>query len=423
MKTLTLLLVALTLTIFGSAQNLIDIYQTGKVKLVADTQFGKNNDWNKVFETYTDSMGGTHIGRRKSLVVLPDGSIVVNHAYQQFFTKFSSKGEFLKEFSIKSSSGKVMNTPGIEGVLDNSILYTGVTNYGKMFCADLDGNLLKTLDINYMTRGIIPLPNRKFAIVGWVIWKTKFRDFLAIKDYETGEEKIIWDHFVDRNDNAKEIQITNKTGEKISVTIMSASENMGYRPNPIIALTPQNELLLSIPPTGEMIFFDLNGKQLRSKKVNWENGEIPAEEMGKTYQLNLEKMQKYQENENLIKSYGEEGAKFYVDELIKDYEKNKEKYTQAKDLPYFSTIIKDSDGNLLFFEYASEAGDNSFNVYTFNGQGNFVCKSSFECDNYDLEINSQKLAFKGGFLYGLQELKNASGIPMRLVKFKLEPAN
>jgi len=37
---------------------------------------------------------------------------------------------------------------------------------------------------------VIPLPNKKPAVAGWVIWKTKFRDFVAIKDYESGEGKF-----------------------------------------------------------------------------------------------------------------------------------------------------------------------------------------------------------------------------------------
>lgn len=423
MKTITLLLAALLFVATGRTQNLIDIYKKGTVKLEADPQFGKNNDWNKVFATYNDSMGSEHIGKRKSLVILPDGSFVVNHAYQQFFTKFSPQGNFVKEFSIKSSSGKVLKTPAILGVLDNTILYTGVTNYGKMFCTDLNGNLLKTLNVNYMASTIIPLPNRKFAIVGWVIWKNKFRDFVAIKDYATGEEKVIWDHFTNRNTDVKEVQIPNPTGERSSFKIFAAPINLGFRPRPNIVLTPQNELLLTIPPTGELIYFGLNGEKLRTTKVNWQNEKIPAEEMQKSYQANIERMKEYANNERLIELYGKEGAKLYTKELIKQYEKNKSQYTAPKDQPYFSTIIKDSDNNLLFFEFPKEEGANSFNVYTFSGKGQFVCKSSFRCDNYNLEINPGKLVFRNGFLYGLQELKNASGIPMRLVKFKLESAN
>ena len=195
------------------------------------------------------------------------------------------------------------------------------------------------------------------------------------------------------------------------------------RPDPIVTLTSQNEIMLSIPPTGEMIFFSLNGEKLSTQKVTWENEKVSAEKMQKSYQSGIKRLQKYGESEKLIEKYGKEGTKQYTEELIKNLEKNKDQYTQSKDLPYFSTIIEDSDHNLLFFVYPEEKGENSFNVYTFNGQGNFVCKSSFECDNYNLEINPQKLVFKDGLLYGLQDLKNADGIPMRLVKFKLEPTN
>ena len=89
---------------------------------------------------------------------------------------------------------------------------------------------------------------------------------------------------------------------------------------------------------------------------------------------------------------------------------------KPQDLPYYSTIIEDSDGNILFFEYAKEKGDNQFNVYTLNGDGEFVCKSSFVCDKYNLVINQGRLVFKNGYLYGLQELKDKSEIPMRLLQ-------
>ena len=47
---LTILLSAIIMSV--SAQNLIDIYKKGPVKLIPDTEYAQNNNWNQVFETY-----------------------------------------------------------------------------------------------------------------------------------------------------------------------------------------------------------------------------------------------------------------------------------------------------------------------------------------------------------------------------------
>jgi len=52
--------------------------------------------------------------------------------------------------------------------------------------------------------------------------------------------------------------------------------------------------------------------------------------------------------------------------------------------------------------------------------GKFACQSSFVCDEYELMINPSKMVFHNGMVYGLQKLKNSTGIPLRLVRFKVE---
>lgn len=409
-----------------NAQQLLGIYKNGPVKLVPDKEFAKTNDWNIVFETYNDTMYNKHIGKRKSLLVLPDGSFLVNHAYRNFFTKFDPDGTFEKEFSIKNSSGKVMKTPGIIGVLNKEIYYTGVTNTGKMYCADLDGNFIKTLTLDYMTKQIIPLPGKKLAVVGWVIWSDRFRDFVSIIDYETNEDKIIWDHFTPRSggfntDKKFTYGYKYKKGGAFSFKTMPHINNLGLRPSPKVSFV-NNKLIIAIPPTGEIHEYDINGKLLTKKNVSWKPGEINPEE-----QMEIQKkaIEGYTNN---IKSYESKSSKTEreierieaLKTIVKKMEKDLSEIEDPIQLPFFSTIIKDSDGNLLFFEYPEEKGANKFSVYTYNSVGEFVCQSSFVCEDYDLVINTGKLVFYKGYLHGLQELKETDGVPMRLVKFKLE---
>ena len=426
MKTITSLLIALFLAGNINAQNLLDIYKNGPVKLIPDTEFGKTNNWDKVFKTYNDTMYGKHVGERKSLIILDDGSFIANNYYRNFFTKFSPDGKFVKEFSVVNSKGETMETPDIYGVLNNKILYTGLTNMGKMTCFDLEGNYLKTLKLDYMTRQIIPLPDKKLAVVGWVIWSDKFRDFVSIVDYETKEENIIWEHFTKSTYNLFKDQMfvytyKFKKGGMISQTTMPHTGHLGLRPAPIISYL-KDKLLIAIPPNGEILEYKLNGSFITKKKVNWEPGSItPAEqiEIQKKAIENFRKKIKSMENQTDKSERFNESLEAYKI-MIKEMEEDLTKISEQIPVPYFSTVIKDSDGNLLFFEYPEKEGANKFNVFTYNAEGKFVCQSSFICNDYNLVINPKKLVFYNGYLYGLQELKDAEGVPMRLVRFKLE---
>ncbi len=101
-------------------------------------------------------------------------------------------------------------------------------------------------------------------------------------------------------------------------------------------------------------------------------------------------------------------------------ENDLDEITEPIPIPAISTIIKDSDENLLFFEYPKEESTNKFNVWVMKNGGEFICQSSFVSDEYNLQINPSKMVFRDGMIYSLQALKNASGVPLRLVRFKLE---
>ena len=114
-----------------------------------------------------------------------------------------------------------------------------------------------------------------------------------------------------------------------------------------------------------------------------------------------------------------EESRRVMEPLIAEMEADLAKISEPLPLPYFSTMLQDSDGNLLFFEYPREENTNRFNVWVYEGSGRFVCQSSFVCDEYDLEITPSKMVFHNGYIYGLQLLKEATGVPLRLVRFKV----
>jgi len=394
------------------AQSLLDVYKKGVVKLTPDTEYAQGNNWEKVFVSYYDTLYNAPMGDRKSIVVTPKGSVVVSNRYRNFYSLFDEKGKFVKEFGIKDKSGKQIKEPeAIEGVINNTF-YTGLDKMGKMYCFDFDGNYVNTLTLNYMAKEIIPLTNNKIALVGWVLWKEKTRDFVAIVDFETNEQKIIWDHFTPNNDGSF-IVSKNDKGEVSNVRTTQPNSDVPFL-SPKIAFV-KDRLIVALPHNGEIMTYDMNGNLKSKDKLALEQKYLSVAEQKEMHRKSIEKFDA--EDRKRMMSHGI--SEKIIDEWIAEMKSNTNKISAPKPLPMFSNIIKDSDGNLLFFEMPEEEGANKFNVWVYENGGKFVCQSSFVCDDYDLVISPSKMVFHNGYIYAIQTLKNAKGNPLRLVRFKV----
>lgn len=420
MKKILFAIAILSMTSVVMSQHLQEIYRKGVVKLVPDTEYARGNNWDQVFESFNDTLYSKHIGNRKSLVVLTDGSIVISHAYKNYYSLFDPNGKFVREFKIKKSNGESFSrTQGVMGILDHDIIYTGLDNVGNMLCFDKDGNHKKTLKLDYMTKQMIPLPDGKIAVVGWAIWKTKFRDFVAVVDYKTNEQKIIWDQFTDRQDFDDQdirFQYSYKTDNRgiASFNTMSVATSMVAVSFPPKIEYVNGNLIVAIPRSGEILIYDLEGNQISKDMANWESGSISIEEQKK---IQLQSMERFRNMTDHFK--GGEVQKKERERVLQKMKEDWESIREPIPLPSFSTLLKDSDGNLLFFEFPEEDGANKFNVWIYNEGGNFLCQSSFVCDDYNLELIPSKMVFRDGYIYSLQVLKESRGVPLRLVRFKV----
>jgi len=363
------------------------------------------------------------MGNRKSLKIMPDGSVIVNHAYRNFYTKFSPTGKFEKEFGIINSKGvqyKKINS--IQGIINNNTFFTGLDNMGNMICFDFNGNYKKTLKLNYMTRQMIPLPNNKIAVVGWVIWSNKFREFVSLVDFETNKEKVIWEYYTDRSDLPKDRKLFNYTynfkgGGAIGCNTMPYTKHTGMSLPPNIECI-LNKLVVAIPATGDIFVYNLEGELISKGKIDWERNYISIDEQKEIQKKAIE------EYKNKLSGSGNfwgpaDEQKDALKSMISEMEIDLTKISEPIPLPVFSTIIKDSDENLLFFENPKEKNANKFNVWIYDDKGKFICQSSFVCDEYDLIINGSKMVFHQEYIYALSNLKNANGVPLRLVRYKL----
>lgn len=423
-----LLCIALITSIPASAQKLVELYKKGTIKLVPDKTFAQGNDWEKVFHAYKDSMGSRNVGARKSLVLLPDGSVIVNNTYRNLYTKFNAQGKFIKEYSVKSTQGKAFkkSEPAL-GVLYGNTLYHGIDNPGNMYLTDFEGTWKKTLKLDFIANQIISLPNNKLAMTGSSYNNDAVRYFVEFINPTNNEETVIWEHkgegpkvLLDQSQSSErplfQYGYRFKTGGAMGYSV--DFDGIGNRYTLPIIASSGNKVLLAFPDNGELWEYDLNGKLVAKKNLGWTREPVSVEDQKKRMREQIEKMKKMKLGKVTNKNTDEEVAEAKA-KILKEMEEDLGRISTALPRPCVSTVIKDSDGNLLYFEYPKEKDGNLFHVWVYENGGGFVCESRFVCEDYDLVINPSRMVFRNGYLYSLQNAKGAKGIPMRLVRFKL----
>ncbi len=269
---------------------------------------------------------------------------------------------------------------------------------------------------------MIALPNNKIAVVGWVIWAEKYRDFVALIDYETNEEKIIWDYFTDQCEPNGHCSLFNysyafDSGGIVSLSTMPYSRQNGISSPPQIACV-NNRLVIAYPTNGDISIFDLNGNLIAKDKIEWTTNYLSVEEQTEIQQKAIEHY-KSMINEEVPEWIEPQEYKKAINSMVQDMEGDLTQIENPIPIPMFSTMLKDSDDNLLIFEYPKEEGANKFHVWIYGNSGQFIGESTFVCDDYELEINPLKMVFHNGYIYALQKLKKSVGVPLRLVRFKL----
>ena len=120
------------------------------ITLVADETYGIGNDWDKIFDTYYDTVGGRPYGLRKQLVVFDDGKAIVSHATRNKYSLFDANGKFLKDITLYFSGKgkKPRNLQPVEGKLGN-LYFTRANNTGDIYLFDDKGLIVKELKIKY----------------------------------------------------------------------------------------------------------------------------------------------------------------------------------------------------------------------------------------------------------------------------------
>ncbi len=134
--------------------SLLDIYKSGKIKLVPDSNFGKGTEWDIYFPR---GMG--------DIAFLPDGSFFATGSGHCVY-KFDKSGKFIKKFGQKGRGPGDLYYAIKLSVLDNKYLL--VAEYAttrRISVFDLEGNFVKIIKTKESVLDILGVENGKIIII------------------------------------------------------------------------------------------------------------------------------------------------------------------------------------------------------------------------------------------------------------------
>ena len=373
------------------------------ITLVPDETYGKGNDWDKIFDTYYDTLNGRPNGLRKKLVVFEDGKAMVSHANKNRYSIFDANGKFLKDITLYFSekSKKPRNLQPVEGRLGD-LYFTRANNTGDVYLFNDKGLIVKELKIKYQALEMLALDDHHIAIIGGASWGKKWRSLVSILDTKTGKEKNLCDAFEDMSADLK--------SKNYFIYTESRREDMKVEWQ--IAKVG-DKLIVSNPIDGLVRTYDFNGNKISEKPLDWEPQILSVEE-----QIALQNARIKDLKDELPRVTDERMLPKY-NELISFYENGIQHIKEPVNMGWFTMAIKGNDGQILFFGDAEAAGENTFHAYSV-GKGQNVSTGSFQCEDYDLALTKKRFVCHGGYYYGVQVLKDCKGMPLRLVRFRAE---
>ena len=373
------------------------------IQLVPDETYGQGNNWDKIFDTYYDTLDGRPYGLRKQLVVFDDGKAMVSHATRNRYSLFDANGKFLKDITLyfADKGKKPRNLQPVEGKLGN-LYFTRANNTGDIYLFDNNGLIVKELKIKYQALEMLALDDHHIVIIGGTSWTKKWRNLVSILDTNTGKDKILCDVFEDMNTDLKDK----------GYFIYTKSKRNDMKGRWQIAKV-NNKLIVTNPIDGLVRTYDFNGNKISEKLLDWEPQTLSVKE-----QIALQNARIKDLKDELPRETEERVLRYYND-LITYYENGIPHIKESINMGWFTMAIKGNDDNILFFDDAEEVGKNTFHVYSVS-KGQSISTGSFQCEDYDLALTKKRFVCHGGYYYGVQVLKNCDGMPLRLVRFRAE---
>ncbi len=385
----TLLIILMCLGPLYSA-DLLDVYKKGVLKINPDPNFGKDVDWESLF--FDDF---------KDLLVTPDGSIFVSNNRTHNFHKFGPDGKLLGTYGRKGRGPGDLYFPNLKTCLDGKYLvFNEYSQTGKISLFDFSGKYSATLRTKSNCFNSIGLKNGHIAYYSQ-------KSGAKIKNGRAPSTISI--HIINMN-TKNEIEfpfgvIFQGYIKTIGGGVMRMSQS--YLGDFIFKRTGDGNLLVGVTNSPDLKIFSPEGKLIKTFRLNIKPIPVTSQYINKQRKAIIDELRINQKNKALFKMVKKAVEKKDFENLFDEY------------LPYYKSIVVDSDGNFLVFKWLDSTGKSNETFQVYSPEGKFICETILDKGVFDIDVarNFQTMQFTGSAFYGI--VKNADDEDIiRLVKVK-----
>ncbi|WP_462281454.1 NHL repeat-containing protein [Salinivirga cyanobacteriivorans] len=418
MKKHILILIAGIISLSISGQNTTH-YNDGVTKFEADEAYGAQTDWHQVFSDYHQKMYKRPVGKYRKIITDNAGNTYMTQKTKHTIYKFSADGKKTVNIgSHGSGEGQFPMLPEVQGVLDGKYIYTTDVQ-GRVRLFNLDGTFYKNAQIDYMPLNTVALKNKKIAILGHVpLGGGDVRNIISIKNIITGKEQVVWKKDRTREQDEEKTIVVNLEGKGM-ISFNQIFSNPGLF-NPHIASTTNGNLIIAFPKSGKVEVYSPDGSKINSFKMEIEPLKITETDRKDYYEAALQKAKVVEKSIKESTHYDKKEQQQLIDGYYRGVEMLKDPGYYPSNLPYFAELLIDDSNNLWVVKYSPKEAAESFQLYSFSEDGEYLGTSKVESENYKIVLNPDQIQFHKGKVIAVVLDKNDKKIPLRLKKFHLK---
>ena len=390
MKKSALFMIFITILSLKLSASLLDIYKSGKLKLVPDPNFGKGTAWDIYFPQGILDIAFTKDG---SFFATGLGNKACHCVY-----KFDKNGKFIKKIGRKGRGPGDLYAPGDLSILDNKYLLVGeYASSRRISVFDLKGNFIKIIRTRESVFDVVGLKNNIIAIY---TLNNKSLKSCNIESYSV--------YLLNMNTNKKNKikEFENKT-KKINGIVISIPETKNHL---YIIRTFRDNLLCGFSGINKFYIYSKEGKLLNLINTEYKREKMSEREKETIYRS----LKKTFKDRHMFPIYLKTLKKLYKNgTLFPDYK------------PCYRKIKIDSEGNILIFGELIYGYDNvkenhyiknkvSFDIW--NKEFKYVRRISVDPKSFEGKVlSSNEFWFYRRYIYYFDDKYNDQGVLKRVI--------
>ncbi len=362
-KTMLLILVTLSCLQFIRADELIDVYKTGRITLYPDEDFRSDDEWfESSLEDYTN------------IVTDNEENIYILDRNQYLILKFNQNGQLIQRYDLDiPKSTSVYHHIHKLDILDNKYLL--IRGYAFILVLDLDGQIIKRIEFDYPIYDLTALKDNKVGIKGYVqLSNMRTKWHIAIVDIESESEIPVTQFIEDRSKDKESISFQTDNG-------WLGFSNPRRAPAITINRMTSGNLIVGNSETPDIYIYSIDGKLMNQIKLDYSQQKTNDEETRNFIVSITEQMKRLNAPDSVLRT-------IESPDFVYEY------------MPYYYGIKVDSDDNILVFKYTEEE-NHTFRVYqVYSKEGKFICETELNNDQFETP-NLRLIYFFNDNLYAL----------------------